>query len=86
MASNHEEYSNDITLEKLKCSVQICWQPAAKYLRLTLVFMWSSALWEKFDCCFSRAFLPALTKFSISHRGWALGYHFMEFRYYHDIF
>ena len=25
MASNHEEYSNDITLENLKYSVQICW-------------------------------------------------------------
>ena len=24
MASNHEEYSNDITLEKLKYSLQIC--------------------------------------------------------------
>ena len=23
MTSNHEEYSNDITLENLKCSVQI---------------------------------------------------------------
>ena len=25
MTSNHEEYSNDITLENLKCSVQIYW-------------------------------------------------------------
>ena len=25
MTSNHEEYSNDITLENLKCSVQINW-------------------------------------------------------------
>ena len=25
MASNHEEYSNDITLEKFKYSLQICW-------------------------------------------------------------
>ena len=25
MTSNHEEYSNDITLEILKCSVQIYW-------------------------------------------------------------
>ena len=38
MTSNHEEYSNDITLENLKCSVQIYWQPATKYLRLTHVF------------------------------------------------
>ena len=25
MTSNHEEYNNDITLENLKCSVQIYW-------------------------------------------------------------
>ena len=25
MTSNHEEYNNDITLEILKCSVQIYW-------------------------------------------------------------
>ena len=25
MASNYEEYSNDITLESLKCSIQIYW-------------------------------------------------------------
>ena len=25
MASNHGEYSNDITLENLKCAVQIYW-------------------------------------------------------------
>ena len=25
MVSNHEEYSNDITLEHLKRSVKICW-------------------------------------------------------------
>ena len=25
MTSNHEEYINDITLENLKCSVQIYW-------------------------------------------------------------
>ena len=25
MTNNHEEYSNDITLENLKCSVQIYW-------------------------------------------------------------
>ena len=25
MASNHEGYSNDTTLENLKCSVQIYW-------------------------------------------------------------
>ena len=25
MTTNHEEYSNDVTLENLKCSVQIYW-------------------------------------------------------------
>ena len=25
MSSNHEEYSNDITVENLKCSIQIYW-------------------------------------------------------------
>ena len=33
-----------------------------KYLRLTLVFMWGSALREKFNFCFSRAFLLVLAK------------------------
>ena len=27
-----------------------------KYLRLTLVFLWNSAQWDKFDFCFSRVF------------------------------
>ena len=31
-------------------------QSFAEYLRLTLVFMWNSALPEKFDFCFSRDF------------------------------
>ena len=31
-------------------------QSFTKYLRLTLVFMWNSALREKFKFCFSRAF------------------------------
>ena len=30
MTSNHEEYSNDITLENLKCSVQIYWGFSSK--------------------------------------------------------
>ena len=32
------------------------YQPFTKHLRLTLVFMWNNALWEKFDLCFSRVF------------------------------
>ena len=31
-------------------------QSLTRYLILTLVFLWESALWEKFNFCFSRAF------------------------------
>ena len=31
-------------------------QSVTKYLRLTLVFTWNSALWEKFNFYFSRVF------------------------------
>ena len=31
-------------------------QPFTKYLRLTLVSMWNSALWGKFNFCFSTVF------------------------------
>ena len=31
-------------------------QSFTKYFRLTLVFKWNSALWEKFNFCFSRVF------------------------------
>ena len=61
-------------------------QSFAKYLRLTLVFMRNSALWEKFNFCFSRDFLLVLTKFSFWQGGWALGYHSMKFRHFPDIF
>ena len=37
-------------------------QPA-DYLRLTLVLMWSSAMRETFNFCFSKYFMLALTKF-----------------------
>ena len=60
-------------------------QPVTKYLRLTLVFMWSSALWEKFNVCFSRVFLLALRKPSIWQGDWALAYHSMGFRHFPDI-
>ena len=41
-------------------------QSVTKYLRLTLVFTWSSALREKSNFYFSRVFLPELTKVSFS--------------------
>ena len=31
MTSNHENYSNDITFENLKCSIQIYWGCAYLY-------------------------------------------------------
>ena len=32
MTSNHEEYGNDITLEYLKCSIQIYWGCTSEYV------------------------------------------------------
>ena len=59
-------------------------QSFIKYLRLTLVFMWSSALREKFNFCFSRAF-ASIDKISIlTGRLGALGYHSMKFRHFLD--
>ena len=49
-------------------------QSFAKYLRQTLVFMWNSALQEKF-----RRFLLALTKFLFREEDWALGSFHMKF-------
>ena len=58
-------------LRQLKCENNVCLehvtkivfitvcnesQSSTKYLRLTLVFMWNSALQEKFNFCFSRVF------------------------------
>ena len=31
-------------------------QSVTKHLRTTLAFTWNSALWEKFNFCFSRGF------------------------------
>ena len=53
-------------LEAKKC------QSFTKYLRLTLVFMWNSALQEFFA--------------SINNKDLALGYHSMKFRNFLDIF
>ena len=60
-------------------------QPFRKYLRITLVSMWNSALRQKFNFSFSRFFLLVLTKFSYWWEDWALGYHFMRFRDFPDI-
>ena len=49
----------------------------AKYLRLTLVSMWNSALREKL---FFKSFSLVLRKFSFSQEDWTLGYHSMKLR------
>ena len=52
-----------------------------KYLRLTVVFMWKSALREKFNFFF----LLLLTKFSFWQEDLALGYYSMKFEDFLDI-
>ena len=59
-------------------------QPVAGCLGLALVFMWGSALRERFNLFF-KSFLLALKKFSIWRVGWALGYHSMRFMHSPDI-
>ena len=59
-------------------------QSWAKYLRQTLVFMWNSALREKFNFYFFRSFLLVLTKFSFWKNDWALGYNSIKFWNYSD--
>ena len=54
-------------------------QPRTKYLRKNLVFMWNSALWEKFYLCYD---LFVLTKFSFREEDWKLGYNSMKFQHY----
>ena len=56
-------------------------QSVTKYLGLTLVFTWNSALREKINFYFSRN----VVTLSFWHEGWALGYHSMEFRHFPDI-
>ena len=46
------------------CKIFTKLQPFTKYLRLTLVFLWNSALREKFNFCFSRVF-ASIDKISI---------------------
>ena len=54
---SHHKYILKINSVKIEVSVDVLLlQPGTKYLRLTLVFMCSSALREKFNFCFSRAF------------------------------
>ena len=59
-------------------------QPVTGYLGLALVFMWGSALRERFNLFF-KSFLLALTKFSNWRVDWALGYHSMGFMHSPDV-
>ena len=59
-------------------------QSFTKYLRLTLVFMWNSAPWEKFNFLFFKGFLLVLTKLLFWQKDWALDYHSMEFSHFPD--
>ena len=60
-------------------------QALTKYLRKSLVFMWNSALWEKFNFYFQRVFLLVLTKFSFWEEDWALGHTFMKFWHHSEL-
>ena len=57
-----------------------------KYLRQNLVFMWDSALREKFSFWFFKRFLLVLTKFSFRQKDRALGNNSMKFWDFPDIF
>ena len=54
-----------------------------KKLRVTLVFMWNSALRGKFNFYFSKSFLLVLTKFSFWQEDWALGCYSVNFSDFH---
>ena len=55
------------------------------YARLTLVFVWNSALRKEFSFCFSGDFLLVLAGYWFWRGGWSLGYYSMGFRYFPDI-
>ena len=61
-----------------------CLRPVTGCLGLAMVFMWGSALREKFNLFF-KSFLLALAEFSIWRGDWALGYYSMGFRHFPDI-
>ena len=51
---NLREGKFGVVWDKLKAKECFENQSLTKYLRLTIVFMWKSALWEKFNFSFSR--------------------------------
>ena len=59
-------------------------QSFTKYMILTLVFMWNSALREKFDFFFQEIF-TSVNKIPFWLEDWALGYYSLKFRLYTDI-
>ena len=84
--------SREVTWQNVEFMTGFChksrifWlQTFTKYFRPALVFMWNSALREKFDLFF-RSFLLILTKFLFWQEDWALGYHSMKFWDFPEIF
>ena len=71
----------------LKPSISMSEHPQSfkKHLRPTLVFMWNSALRQKFNFCFSVRFLLVLTKFSFWEGDWGLGNNSMKIWHVCDI-
>ena len=64
---------------------QISLQSVTKCLRLTLIFVWNSALREKFNCYFSGLVLLLFTKFSFLKGELTLGYHLTKFGHFPNI-
>ena len=56
-----------------------------KHLRQTLIFMWNSALREKFNFCFSWDFYLEHTSYSFREEDWALGIYSVKFWDFPDI-
>ena len=75
-----------IVTERSILDVAACLQSVTGYLRVALVFMWHSALRKRFNCYFLGLFLLVLTKFSFWRGEWALGYHYLKFRHFLNIF
>ena len=69
-----------VTVLRFTKGVKVYLQPWTKHLRQTLVFLWNSALWEKFITYFFRNLVPVLTKISFWEDNRGIGYNFVKFR------
>ena len=61
-------------------------QAVTKYLRVTLVFLCKSTIWEKFNRFFLGTFWLVLTKFLFWYIDWAPSSHSMKFRHFTNIY